>query len=246
MAGLYVYGIVDRTAVALPIDRGAGGRPIVALPYRDIAAVTCSIEAGRAPSASPAAVRHHEEIVEALMVGSTVLPVRFGTVVPDEVRVSELLATSYPAFVEMLRRVRGRVELGLRVMWTRDSAGSARAVDGEAGSLLASSGTAYVLARVEEEREACAARSEAEDSAREIHRPLAAIACESTWETLPTPRTLLAAAYLVDRGQIERMRREVGAVARSFTSLRFLLTGPWPPYNFCAGASSGEMPSQGG
>lgn len=246
MAGLYVYGITDRTDVALPIDRGAGGRPIVALPYRDIAAVTCSIEVGRAPSASPAAVRHHEEIVEALMVGSTVLPVRFGTVVPDEVRVRELLSANYPAFIEVLRRVRGRVELGLRVIWTRDSAGSARAADGEAGSLLASSGTAYVLARVEEEREACAARAELEDLAREIHRPLAAIACESTWETLPTPRTLLAAAYLIDRGRIERMRREVGSVSRRFTTVRFLLTGPWPPYHFCAAASNGEMLSPGG
>lgn len=245
MAGLYVYGIVDRTDVALPMD-GTGGCPIVALPYRDIAAVTCSIEAGRAPSASPAAVRHHEEVVEALMVGSTVLPVRFGTVVPDEVRVRELLSANYPAFVEVLRRVRGRVELGLRVLQPGDAGGSTSAgTNSEAGSSLAS-GTAYVLARLEEERRAHATRSRAEDVAREIHRPLAAIACESARETLPTPRTLLAAAYLVDRGQIERMRRAVGAVARSFTTLRFLLTGPWPPYHFCAGASNGEMPSQGG
>ncbi|MBI2982750.1 MAG: GvpL/GvpF family gas vesicle protein [Chloroflexi bacterium] len=246
MDGLYVYGITDRTDVTLPMGRGIGGRPIVALSYRDIAAVACSLGAGRAPAASPAAVGHHEEIVEALMAASTVLPARFGTVVSDEVKARELLGANYTAFVEMLRRVRGRVELGLRVLWPGDGIGSTPGGDSRAGPPPASAGTAYVLARLEEERRARAARSIAEGVAHRIHRPLAAIAYDSARETLPTPRTVFAAAYLVDGGQVERMRREVSAVARSFTTLRFLLTGPWPPYSFCAGASSGEIVSHGG
>lgn len=245
-AGLYVYGIVDRTDAALPVCSGLAGRPIVALPYRDVAAVVCSLDAGRIPAASTAAIRHHEEVVEALMAGSTVLPARFGTVVPDEERLRELLVVSYPAFVETLRRVRGRVELGLRVLSTRDLAGPAPADDGETDALPASPGTAYVRARVREEHRANAIRAEAEDVARGIHGPLAAIACQSTWETAPTPRTLLAAAYLVERGRIESMRREVASAARRSATLRFLLTGPWPPYHFCAGAPVGGTPLDGG
>lgn len=245
MAHLYVYAITDRTDVSLPKDPGIGGHPIVALSHQDIAAVVSSLEDGRPPAASSTAVRHHEEVVEALMLRSTVLPARFGTLVTDEVKARDLLGARYSAFVEMLRRVRGRVELGLRVLWPGDAGGSTPSGRSVVRSPLASSGTRYLLARLEEERRSCAAQRRGEALALEIHRPLAAIAFESAYETMPTPRTLLAAAYLVDRGRIERMRREVGALARDFATLRPLLTGPWPPYHFCVGASSGDLVSRG-
>lgn len=243
---LYVYAIVDRTDAALPEERGIGGYPVGALSYRDIAAVVSPIDEGRAPAASRAAVRHHERIVEALMVGSTVLPVRFGTHVIDEVTARDLLAARYSAFVETLRRVRGRVELGLRVLWPGDAGRDTPRGDRAVGSDPLSSGTRYLQARLEEEQRARAVRIRGEALAQGIHRPLAAIAFDSARETLPTPRTLLTAAYLVDRGRTERVRQEVAALARDFASLRFLLTGPWPPYHFCAGAPNGEIGPQGG
>lgn len=101
------------------------------------------------------------------------------------------------------------------------------------------------MARLAEERRARAARQTADGLGQQIHRPLAVLAAESVRETLPTPRTVLAAAYLVDRERIGPMRQKVGALARSFTDLRFLLTGPWPPYHFCAAASDGELASWG-
>lgn len=242
---LYLYAIIDRPDAALPARRGFGGSRLAALSYLDIAAVTSTLEGGHAPAASAGAVQRHARIVGALMAACTVLPVRFGTLLPDEESARDLLRTRYPSFAGTLQRVRSRVELGLRVLWAGETGPLAPPGQSRERSPLAASGRGYLMARLAEERRARAARQTADGLGQQIHHPLAVLAAESVRETLPTPRTVLAAAYLVDRGQIGPMRQKVGALARSFTDLRFLLTGPWPPYHFCAGASDGELASWG-
>lgn len=247
MTALYVYAITDRLDGAMPERSGFGGAPLVSLPYQDIAAVVSPLEVTQMP-ASSLNVRHHEEIVEALMAIGTVLPVRFGTFLPDEIRAQHLLAAHYPSFATTLERVRGRVELGLRVLWPNDSGPTgAVSCSGEERHSLRSSGRQYLMACLEEERRAQARRQIAHRLAEGIHRPLAGMAVESTLEVLPTPRMLLAAAYLVDRHRKDSMRAALKALASTFTGLQFLLTGPWPPYHFVTQCVPAMMvPREGG
>lgn len=232
MTALYLYAIVERSdGLALP-QQGFGEAPLLSVFYEDIAAVVSALAVPQA-TASPANVRHHEEIVEALMAVCTVLPVRFGTVLPDEVRVRDLLAVHYLSFLGALERVRDRVELGLRVLWPGNLVPSESAArSGRGNHVLTSSGREYLMARLVEERRAEALRQSAHDLAEEIHRPLAEMAVESTREVLRTSRMLLAAVYLVDRQRVDSVQAEVRTLAGTFRRLQFLLTGPWPPYNF--------------
>ena len=55
---------------------------------------------------------HHEAVVEAAMERGPVLPMRYGSVVDD---VTGFLATRYEELIAGLRRVRGAVELGVRM-----------------------------------------------------------------------------------------------------------------------------------
>jgi hypothetical protein len=172
------------------------------------------------------------------MADRTVLPVRFGTVLTNEGAVQAVLEAHHADFVACLKRVRGRVELGLRVLWNddrrpqtadrrEDSGGRPERSEGSAVG-----GRSYLLARLEEERQVQAHRQQAEALAVELHTPLAQLAAENTRQVLVTPRLLLTAAYLVERDRVEAFRQEVEALRAAYPALRFLCTGPWPPYNF--------------
>ena len=73
---------------------------------------------------------------------------------------------------------------------------------------------------------------DAEDAARELHDPLAAVACASSRRAGADAATLLAASYLVDRARIDEFRARVDQVSAASPRVRVVCSGPWPPYSF--------------
>ena len=152
------------------------------------------------------ALWRREELLEELMAGRDLLPVRFGTVVADERAAERALAERRDELAAGLDRVRGAVELALRV--------HSEEPDGP----QASSGRDYL-----------SARSRRAEAARELHEPLAAIAREST---VLRGEELLRAAYLVDRAAVDEFVAAVRRLQHERPRLALLCTGPWPPYSF--------------
>ena len=182
----------------------------------------------------------HEAVVEALLADRAVLPVRFGTLLADEAAAQASLAQHYAAFVANLGRVRGRVELSVRVLWD-DVEGGAGTADRSKHTVYRGAGMdgrSYLLARLEEERQTRVRRQRGQVLAAELHTSLAALAAESTCQVLITPRMLLVAAYLVERERMTAFQRMVNALKSTHPTLDLLCTGPWPPYSFVtAGAA---------
>jgi len=228
---IYVYAIIDRPTIPVPDIPGLEGTALDTLPYRDIGAVVSLSTMSKVPPIE-ANLWQHETAVEALMTDHSVLPVRFGTMFPDEAAVQAELSTHYTEFTAGLKRVRGYVELGLRVLWDNDS-DLPLTPDQQ---LLPSpgSGRAYMLARLEEECKLQVRRERANALAEDIHTPLARLAAETTRQTLITPRLLLTAAYLVKREQVAAFRQEVEMLNSTYPRVRLLCTGPWPPFSFVA------------
>jgi gas vesicle protein GvpL/GvpF len=158
---------------------------------------------------TPEALWRHEEIVEALMEERDLLPVRFGTLVPDEDAATRAVLERRQQLAASLDRVRGAVELAVRAHPRERQDDSAPD---------AASGLDYMLAK--------ARRSEA---ARLVHEPLAFIARDSVVQRGPE---LLRAAYLLDRDAVDGFVSLVARLQESDTGLDVLCTGPWPPYSF--------------
>jgi Gas vesicle synthesis protein GvpL/GvpF len=231
---IWVYAVTDRPEVAAPRRRGLAQAPLDAVRHGDLAAVIT--RHGQAP-AEPAldALWVHERVVERLMADRTVLPMRFGTTLADADALRASLAARHDDLVGRLRRVRGRVELGVRAVAREPDAAAAAPADGaghdEAPALT---GRAYLMTKLARGR---AAR----DAAAALHGPLAARAVESSRRPCG-PGEVLRAAYLVERadvppflGVVERLRRDHAGVA-------LLCTGPWPAYSF-AGEAAEPSPS---
>jgi hypothetical protein len=214
---IYAYGICEPAAASPPpLRRGLGGATLRGLESDGLAAVFSRHRSLR-PRPSPELVLAHERVVEAIMASGPVLPLRFGTQLEREERLAEVLDQRRDELLHALDRVRGHVELALRVF---PSPGSNPDV-GPGGR----SGRAYLLARVAEHRRA-------DEAAHHLHAPLAELASASLVREHPAPPAVLAAAYLVDGNRVADFRARAEQLAARQEDLHAVLTGPWPPYNF--------------
>jgi hypothetical protein len=192
-----LYAITDDPAPPEP--------PLRAVPCGDLTAL-CAPAQEREVTAD--ALWRHEEIVERLMEQRDLLPVRFGTIVPDEPAAVDAVLERREELLAGLDHVRGTVELAVRAE-LRDPPDS----DESSGD--------YLRAKA-----ARAAR------ARAIHGPLEAISRDAVVRSGPE---LLRAAYLVERDAVERFIALVRSVQRANTDVDVVCTGPWPPYSFSGG-----------
>ena len=115
--GLYVYAVA-RSGAELP-ETGIRHRPTRAVRDRDLKAVVSEVDLGRA-HLDEEDMWEHEEVVEALMASGPVLPMRFGTILTDEMAVALLLLERRTELRNGLERVRGAVELGVRATVAAD------------------------------------------------------------------------------------------------------------------------------
>jgi Gas vesicle synthesis protein GvpL/GvpF len=216
---IYAYVICEpATAAASSRRRGLGGARLRALKSDGVAAVY-SRHRSLNRRATPELIMAHERVVEAIMAEGPVLPLRFGTQPPDEERLAAVLADRRDNLLDGLDRVRGQLELALRVL---------RDPQGEHGKPAGNrSGRDYLLARVGEHRRA-------ELVSRELHTPLAALANASVLRDHPRPPAILVAAYLVDAGRVPEFRRRADELAAHQENLQIVVTGPLPPYTFAA------------
>jgi Gas vesicle synthesis protein GvpL/GvpF len=238
-AAWYVYGVVS--ASTQPVGTGIGSRPVEVVSEGDVAALASAVPGGEFDEASlrerlndrawlERTAREHEEILERALAVTAVIPFRLCTLYESRDRLREFLSAHGPALADLLARLDGRIELGVKAWF------AAAPVEKDGPQ----SGREYLLRR-QRERDAAeeAARFKVE-CARASHEQLAA-AAEDARANPPQPpelsgRTeemLLNGAYLV--------RRDDGRLADAVAELEslygprgvtFEVTGPWPPYNF--------------
>jgi hypothetical protein len=202
--------------IALVAITDAGAPPPVA-PLRAVGAGSlCAlcVPVAEGESATVDALVDREELIERLMEDRDLLPVRFGADVPDERAAERVLAERHDELAAALDRVRGAVELSVRV---------APVAADDPPAEHEPSGREYLRARI--------ARSEV---ARGVHDRLAALSRAAV--VRPGPE-LLRAAYLVDREAVPAFVAEVQRTQESRPELALLCTGPWAPFSF-AGAEA--------
>jgi Gas vesicle synthesis protein GvpL/GvpF len=215
---IYAYGIcLPATATPPPPRRGLGGAILRRLQSDGLAAIYSRHRALRLrPSAELVLI--HERVVETIMESGPVLPLRFGTQLEREERLAELLDRRRYELLRALERVRGHVELGLRVF-------SGNGLNAAESGASERTGRDYLLARAAEQQRS-------DEAAQHLHAPLAELASASRMREHTTPPTVLVAAYLVDIEQVSEFRARADELARHYQHLQAVLTGPWPPYNF--------------
>jgi hypothetical protein len=231
MSRQYLYAISDRLEAAAPILVGIDGVTPTSVTHLNLAAWVASLDCD-APLPSPDNLWRHEAVIEALMGAHAVLPVRFGTILPNESAAEAVLVEHYDTFCHDLERVRDRLELALHVLWDREEPQADEPGPGLPGGAVVSDGRSYLLARLQSTRREQELKRQAEALAMGLHAPLAALADDSLQRVLSSPRQLLSSTYLIRCDRLPLFRQQVEALIATHPELQFLLTGPWPAYSF--------------
>lgn len=211
---IYAYGIGEREPRRTLPSRGLGGAALRAVDAAGLRAFYTGHRTLR-PRPSPHHVVVHERVVEALMAQGPILPMRFGTMLEDAGTLADAVAARHDALTQALARVRGRVELGLRVLDTREPAVRS----------AARTGRDYLLERAAEQRRA-------DEATNAIHAPLRSLAASSVVRHRPAPGAVMAAAYLLDVDRVPEFRARANRLAGRHGELHVVVTGPWPAYSF--------------
>jgi Gas vesicle synthesis protein GvpL/GvpF len=187
--------------------------------------------------------RAHEDVLEAAAAVTAVVPLRFGTIYRSRNHVVRMLGERGEELSATLERVRGHVELGVKVWVDPDAFERTLAAPEE--SAAGGEGAAYLQQRQLEGKRARELAARYVEIAEDAHTRLGALAVEAV-ANRPQPRELtgrsermlLNGAYLVPDGD-ERLRGEIERLAAEHAShcVEYELTGPWPPHNF-----AGERP----
>ncbi|MFS0728223.1 GvpL/GvpF family gas vesicle protein [Paenibacillus sp. 1P07SE] len=219
-------------------ELAGAGRQLLTVHYKDSALIVAEV---------PLKIYHpnkdnlmaHQAVVSKVMTQSdTVIPMSFGNVFKSKEDVAVLLESLYPQFAVLFPEIKGKIELGLKVIgkkeWLENEirkrpqfAKAKRAVHGKSKDAAY-----YDRIRLGEMAQKLMSelRSDVKGTLFESLKKIsaAAKANEPTSETM-----LLNAAFLIDRDQEKHFDREVNAANDKWKDrVEFKYTGPWAAYNF--------------
>jgi gas vesicle protein GvpL/GvpF len=234
---LNIYGVVDRF-FALPgrtpssdpieLELGTGG-PVGAVyswvdpgEFDDLEADVS--EGGRLAKLA----RRHDAVVRALASRGAVLPVRLGTLFSDATSLMELLEETADDLVAELDRVRGCYEWDFRIQAVLQGA------TGPASAPAIETGTAYLMRRRDERRQAAAAQAAISTAMSAADETLTALAESATDLAVDASVLAMSRSYLVRTqlaAEFERVAADVAnELERHGCTVR--RSGPLPPYSF--------------
>ncbi|MCF2127183.1 GvpL/GvpF family gas vesicle protein [Strepomyces sp. STD 3.1] len=249
----YVYGITAATHPALPEDTGGVGDPprgIRILKQGGLAAVVSDAPEGLRPKRRE--LLAHQTVLSEVGAEGCVLPMRFGSVAPDDSAVTGVLAERAEHYEERLRALDGRVEYNIKA--THDEEAVLHHVMAQHPEIRAladanrqAGGGSYENKIQLGEMVAAAVKGKEAEDATTLERALepdadaVSVGPESTgW--------LANVSFLVKRDSAEEFLAAVERARRDMPHLDVRVNGPLPPYSFVepgpaepAGTAAGGM-----
>lgn len=220
LMGLYLYCLGATGHPSPEGVRGIAGADVVSLEIEDFLAWVSPLDRTPAPSLDGA--REHNEVVERACAVETALPLRFGQWFPDRPALEAALRERADSLSAGLERVAGAMEMGIRVLDpSREEAVPDR-----------STGRAYLEALAGREARTRTARQRGEVIAGELAEWLGTLVIDRRARPLGTTAGLVAISCLVARHDTGNYNARVRDFSPRHPDLRFLFSGPWPPYGF--------------
>ncbi|HEY1297929.1 MAG TPA: GvpL/GvpF family gas vesicle protein [Chloroflexota bacterium] len=238
--GMYVYAIIEAAQPHAFGQIGIGGRgdDVYTVHYKDLATVVSRTPLMVYDPTRENALNHAHVNQVIIEEGFTPVPMSFGTLFKTEKDIVEFLEDTYDDLRDVLVKMKGKLEFGLRVNWAREEVLADIERDDEGIRRLkeeiSKSQQSTYFARVQLGRmveQALAGKSDA--YVRDIYEHLRDAAIASRSNKPIGDKMIMNAAFLVDRDRAEIFDQKVQEIAQRFEGrLSFRYTGPWPPYNF--------------
>lgn len=180
-------------------------------------------------------------VIETLAEHFTLLPVRFGSVMKSIDAVANILEKNYGEILCNLQKVDNKYEFGLKVFCDPGKIQADMKAASEAGNEpfanpASESGNSvfreYVNRKLKEHRLEQSRLKYVESVIAEITGCLAGFQSINKFKKMTSETTIIDALFLLDKERKAALIHSVGDWQSKYSGLNFVLTGPWPPYNF--------------
>jgi len=235
----YLYAVIPATGDREYGKIGIDGELVYLITDNQIAAVVSDFNNGKIrPERRHIAA--HQAVLKRLMEDETPLPISFGVFADGVKEIKRILSLNRKTFAEQLRRVHGKVEMGLRVAWdvpnifeyfvnthteirvARDQFMGNNRIPSQEDMIE----VGRLFDRVLQE--------DREENTDRVEAILSPICFEIKRNATRTERDVMNLACLVDRESIDKdFEAAVFEAARGFdNNFSFDFNGPWAPHNF--------------
>jgi hypothetical protein len=181
---------------------------------------------------------HQGAISLVMEKNQTVIPVSFGNVFHSKGDVEVLLENLYPQFEKLFPAIKGKMEVGLKVIgkkeWLESQVNDHSQIEKMAKAVQGKSEAASYYERIQLGGAAKKIISSLQSEMKEeVFNPLRDLAEASKANEPIAEKMLLNASFLVDREKEAQFDQKVNEIYEKWKDkVDFSYSGPWPAYNF--------------
>ncbi|WP_163529024.1 GvpL/GvpF family gas vesicle protein [Halobacillus ihumii] len=213
-------------------------RETFTIPYKDAAMVAAEVPMKIYHPNRENLMMHQNVISNVMAHNDTVIPISFGNVFQTKEDVAVLLENLYPQFEKLFPEIKGKIELGLKVIgkkeWLESRVNDNPEVEEMAQTVRGKSEAAGYYDRIKLGGAAQKIFATMQDEVKSsIYTPLEETAEAAKSNDPIGEKMLLNASFLVDRDKEEAFDEKVNEAHEEWKDkVEFNYTGPWPAYNF--------------
>jgi hypothetical protein len=239
---MYLYGVVPADGEKNLGPIGPGGSEVRAVSCGGIGIVAAKADRMDFSLISPEkTLEHladHQRVLESVMAGSTVIPLKFGTYADDDRQIIQIIRDGREEFAAALQQHAGKVEVDLGVLWTNlSSVLSDIAHDEAVVCLKAQIASQSQATRHDRVRMGQLVKTLLDERRTNVAEQLVA-ALKANWPDMVVnpakdDSVILSAAILIGHNDQAKLDSAIHQLDRLFDDrITFRCVGPLPPYSF--------------
>lgn len=234
--GCYIYGVIEGKKNKGFISSGMEGKKVSILSRRDLGAVV---------SESPLTIYEqneknlltHLQVLEEVMKGYNVIPMRFSTVARTEEEIEKLLERGYPIFKESLKRIEKKREFDLEIRLDKGFFKEIEKIEDIKRAkerIVSLDSQASLEDRIRVGKMvAIEVAKRRRDYLEDIEKVLKKASLKSTPLIKKDEGVIANTAFLVERDKEAEFEKSIYSLGERYEGrLRFKYAGPLPPYSF--------------
>lgn len=180
-------------------------------------------------------------ILETLAQQFTLLPVRFGSFMDSTDAIIKMAGRNYREIQQNLNKVENKIEFGLKVLCDSEKLKSDLRLKAEAGTKVPDKPAVeinnsvyrdWVDKKLKEHRLEELLLTYVNEVITVITGSLDQLNAVNKFKKMVTEKTIIDAVFLLHKEQKDTVIKITEELQNRYPVLNFVLTGPWPPYNF--------------
>lgn len=220
--------------------KGIGGTGLYAVSLDDISVVADDIKRADLIADRSNAIEY-ARVIETLAQHFTLLPVRFGSVMESADAIEKMLERNYNEIQHNLQHVENKCEFGLKIFCDPEKLKAELNTKSEANikthvtpapEIKNSIYRDWVNKKLKEHRFEEMLLTYVDLVITEITGYLSRLKAVNKFKKMATAANIIDAVFLLNKERKDALVQLVEVLQGKYPGLNFVLTGPWPPYNF--------------